>query len=97
MNVCFRLLGWLQLDYEVDVGDVKTSRCDISGNQNAEFAFLEALHCHFSLILGNISVHNLNILLDFIREQERVGICFRLREHNDFSTFAINNKNISQC
>lgn len=70
VDVSLCLLRWLNLNHEVDVGNVKATRCNISGDENAEFALLESLHRDFALVLSNIAMHDLNILLDFIRKQK---------------------------
>jgi hypothetical protein len=66
MNVGLGVLWWLNLDDEVDILDVETSGSDISGNEHLELTLLESLHGDLSLVLSNISMHNLDILLDLI-------------------------------
>lgn len=68
MDVRLSLLGWLQLDDQIDVRDIKTSRGNVSGDENAELALLKSLHRDLSLILSNVSMHYLYVLLDFIGE-----------------------------
>ena len=41
-------------------------------------------------------MRDLDVSLDLVRQQKRVRIRFRLREHNDTSTFAIDSQNICQ-
>lgn len=89
MNVGLSLLGWLDLDDQVNVGDVETTGSYISGDEDSEFAFLEALHGDFTLVLGNVAVHDLDVLLDFVGEEQGVCIGLRLGEHNDFATLAV--------
>lgn len=43
VDVSLRLLRWLNLDDEVDIGYVDTSRGDICSDEDLEFAVLEAL------------------------------------------------------
>ena len=66
MDVGLSLLGWLDLDDQVNVGDVETTGSNISGDEDSKFAFLEALHRDFTLVLGNVTVHDLDVLLDFV-------------------------------
>lgn len=96
VNVGLSFFGGLQLDNQVDVGDVETARGDISGDQNAEFAFFEALHGDFTLVLGNVSVHDLNVKLDLLGKKQRVSISFRLREHNRLALLSVNHKQVTQ-
>jgi hypothetical protein len=41
--------------------------------------------------LCNISMHDLNILLDFVRENQRISVSFSLRENNSFSISSVTN------
>ena len=66
MYIGFRLLWRLNLDYQVYVGDVEAARSHISGDENSELSLLESLHRDFALILSNITMHDLNVLFDFI-------------------------------
>ena len=67
MNIGFCILGRLNLDDEVDTWDVETTRCNISGDEYTEFLLLEAFKGDFTLILGDITVHNLNVFLNLFR------------------------------
>ena len=96
MNVGLSLLGWLNLDDQVHVGDVKTTRGDISGDKDAELAFLEALHRYLTLVLSNVTVHDFDVLLDLVRQEQRVGISLRLSEDNDLATLSINDQDVSK-
>ena len=96
MNVGLRLFRGLDLNDQVDVGDVKTTRSNISCDKNSEFALLEALHSDFTLILSDITVHDLNVLLDLVRQEERVGVGLRLSEDDDFTTFAVDDEDIGE-
>jgi len=70
------------LNDKIDIGDVKTSRGNISGNQHVELALLESFESYFSLILRNVTVHYFYILLDLVSEDQLVGISFSLSENN---------------
>ena len=96
MDVGLSFFGGFQLDNQVDVGDVKTARGDVSGDQNAEFALFEPLHGDFALVLGNVSVHHLNVELDLLGEKQRVGIGLRLREHNRLALLPVDHKQVAQ-
>ena len=96
VDVGLGLLGRLDLDDQVDVGDVEAARCDISSDQDSELAFLEALHGHFSLVLGDVAVHHLDVLLDLVREEEGVGVGLRLGEDNDLATLAVDDEDVGQ-
>jgi len=96
MNVSFSVFWWLDLNDEIDVFDVKSSWSNIGGNQNLEFTFFESLHGDFSLILGNVSVHDFNVLFDLVRQNQRIGIKLGLRENNGFSISSIADEDISK-
>lgn len=66
MNISLSLLGWLNLDNKINIWDVKTSRSNISGNENLEFLLLKALKSNLSQVLGDITMKNLDVLLDFV-------------------------------
>ena len=95
MDVGLCLLRGLDLDDEVDVGDVKATRRNIGGDEDSELAVLEALHRHFSLVLGDVSVHDFDVLLDLVREQQRICIRLRLGEDNDFTSLAVDGQDVS--
>ena len=66
MNVDLGVEGALVVDHVLYVRDVKTTRRDVSCDQDSELAFLEALHRDFTLILCDITMHDLNVLLDLV-------------------------------
>jgi hypothetical protein len=76
------------LDDEVNVRNVKSSRSNVSGAEYSELALLEALHCDFALVLSDVSMHDLNVLLDFVRQNESVAVSLCLREDNRFAVDA---------
>ena len=77
VDVCFGVLGRLHLDNQVDAGDVKTTGSDVSGYQHVELLLLKSLKSDLSLVLSNITVHDLNVFLDLVRKQKL--ICLLLR------------------
>jgi len=95
VNVGLCLLWWLKLDYEVYVGNIESTRSNISRNQHLELILLEALHRDFTLVLRNVSVHHFDVLLDLVGEDERVGIGLGLGEDNGFAFATVANKDIS--
>ena len=74
MDVSFCIFGGLDLYDEVDAGDVKTARSDVGGNQDAELFLFEALESDLSLVLRNVSVHDFNVFLNFLRQKKVVGL-----------------------
>ena len=96
VDVGFGLLGRLDLNNEIDIRDVKSARGNVGGDEDAEFALLEALHSDFSLVLSDVTVHDFNVLLDFIREKERVGVGLGLSEDDDLATLAVDNEDVSE-
>lgn len=69
MDVRLRVFWRFQLNNKFDIWNVKTSSCDIGGNEDLELGFSEPLHGHFSLVLGDISVHCLDIMSNRVAEQ----------------------------
>ena len=85
MDVSFSILRGLHLNDEVDIGDIKSSRGDICGDKDIELALFEALKGNLTLVLGDITVHDLDIFLDLIGQYQRVGISLGLAEDNGLS------------
>jgi len=96
MNVSFSVLWRLNLDDQIYILNIKTSRSNICCHKYLELAFFESLHCNFSLILSNITMHHLNILLDLIRQNQRIGILLGLRKHNRLCISTIADQNVSK-
>ena len=96
MDVGLGLLRGLDLDDQVDVGDVEASGSDISGDEHSEFAFLEALHRDLTLVLGDVTMHDLDVLLDLVGEQEGVGIGLGLGEDDHLASLAVDNEDVSE-
>jgi len=67
MDVGLGLFGRLELDDKVDIRDVEAARGNICGDEDSEFALLEALHGNLTLVLGDVTMHDLNVLLDLVR------------------------------
>ena len=65
MNIRFSVLGWLNLYYKIDAWDVEASSGYICGHEHAKLLLLKALKRHFTLILGDVAVHDLNVFLYF--------------------------------
>lgn len=66
MNVRLSILWWFNLNNEINIFDIKTSGGNICCDQDLKFTLLESLHCDLSLVLSNITMHNFNILLNFV-------------------------------
>ena len=96
MDVGLGLLGRLQLDDEVDIGDVEASGSDVGGDKHAELALLEALHRHFSLVLGDVTVHHLDVLLDLVRQKKGVGVGLSLGEDDDLATLSVDDEDVCE-
>lgn len=96
MDVCLDVLGRLNLDYEIYVGDIETSGSDVSGNKDVKLTLLEALKGYFSLILSDVTVHDLNVLFDFVGEKKLVSLCFGGAEDNGLADASIANEDVGQ-
>ena len=62
MDVCLSVFRRLNLDDKVHTWDVKASRSDVGGNQNAKFLLFKAFECDFSLVLSDVTMHYFNVL-----------------------------------
>lgn len=96
MNVGLNFLWRLDLNDQVDVGNVQASRGDISSDQHFEFSFFESLHSNLALVLRNVSVHDLDVLLDFVSQNESVRVSLGLSEHDGLALTAVANQHVSQ-
>lgn len=70
------------MDDEVNIRNVKSSGSNVSGAEYSELALLEALHRDFALVLCDVSMHDLNVLLDFVRQNKSVAVSLCLRKDN---------------
>jgi hypothetical protein len=52
---------------------------------------------NFSLVLGNISMHHFNLIVDLVRQEERVSFYLCGAEDDGLSKTSVDQKNISQC
>jgi hypothetical protein len=66
MDVGLSVLWRLNLDNEVDTRDVQTTGSDVSGDEYAELFVLESLESDFTLILCDVTMHDLDILLNLL-------------------------------
>ena len=64
MNISFCVFRWFNLHDKVDAGDIEATSSNISGDQNVELLFLEALEGDFTLVLGDVTMHNFDVFLD---------------------------------
>jgi hypothetical protein len=81
MYVCLRVSGRLHLYHQVDIGYVEAPGGNIGGDQHIELALLESLESDLALVLPNISVHHLHIVLNFVSENQLIGVRFSLSEN----------------
>lgn len=96
MDISFDILWGLDLDDQVDVGNVETARCNIGRNEHLELLLLESLESDLTLSLSNIAMHDLEILLDLVGEDQLVGLCLGLTEDNSLAETTVDNENISE-
>ena len=80
MDVGIDFFGRLELNNEIDLGNIEASCCNIGGNQAFEISCLEALEGNFSLLLRNISMKHLSFLLEVGLEEDLVCFLFGLAE-----------------
>jgi hypothetical protein len=96
MNVGFNFLWWLDLDNQVNIRDVEATGRDICCDQNFEFSFLESLHSDLTLILNDVTVHDFDILLDLISQNQSIGIGLGLSKHDSFTRATVAYQDISE-
>lgn len=97
MDVGFSVLWWLNLHNKVNQWDIKSSRCNVSGNKDLELSVLESLHCYLTLILGNTTMHYLDVVVDGLSSHELVSIIFCLSKHDDLSSSAVDSDYFGKC
>jgi len=97
VDISLSIFWWFNLNDELNVLNIKASSCDICGNEYFEFTLLESLHCYFSLVLCDVSMHHFNLLLDFVWQYKRVCILLCLSEHDCFCVTSIAHENVSKC
>ena len=82
MDVGLNIFGWLDLDYEIHIRNIKSSRRHICRHKYAELVIFEPRECNLSLALCDVTMHNFNVFGDFIREDKCVGLRLRGGEDN---------------
>ena len=89
VDVGLSLLWWLNLHNKVNLRDIKTSGGDVGGNKDLELSILESLHCDLTLVLGDTTVHDLDVVVNCFSPHELVSIIFCGCKHNDLSSSAV--------
>jgi hypothetical protein len=64
VNVGLSVLWRLNLHNEINTRNIKSTGSNISSNQYTELFILKSLQSDFTLILSNVSMHDLNVFLD---------------------------------
>ena len=82
MNVSLSILRGLHLNDQVNVGYVKSSRGNICGDKDIKFALFKALEGNLTLVLCDITVHDLDIFLYLVGQNQGVGISLGLGKDN---------------
>ena len=94
MNIGLSIFGRFNLNNKVNIRDIKTSWCNIGGYKHAEFVFFESLESDFSLILGDVSVHDFDVLFDLVSQEQGVGFNFGGAENNSLSDTSITDQDV---
>lgn len=89
VDVGFSFLWWLDLHNKVNLRDIKSSGCNVSGYKDLELSVLESLDCDLTLILGDTTMHYLDVVVNGFGPHELVSVIFRLCKHNDLSGSAV--------
>jgi len=86
VDVGVHVAGGLVLDYEVDVGNVDSSGCDVSRDENVERSGAERGKCRVPLLLPNVTVESLGCQgLEDRSGDEIVGVALRLDKDDCFA------------
>lgn len=96
VNVGLSFLRRLKLDYEVYVRDIEPPRSNVGRDQHLELVLLEPLHRDLTLVLRNVAMHDFDVLLNLVREDERIGVGLGLGEDDGFAFATVANKDISK-
>jgi len=96
MDVRLSVLRRLELDDELNVGDVKTSGGNVCGDEDLDLVLFESLHGDFSLVLRDVAMHALRGLLNGVRSYDVVGIDLCLSEDNDTFGATVNRENLGE-
>lgn len=96
MDVRLSVLWWLDLNDEVDVGDVETASSNVRSDEHLELVFLEALDGDLTLTLHNITVHDLHLLLDLLGRNECVSVTLGGREDDSLGVATVANESVSE-
>lgn len=75
----------LHLNHKVHVGNVEATRCDVGSDKHIELAFLESLEGNLALVLADVTMHDLNVLLDLVGENQLICISLSLGKDNSFA------------
>jgi hypothetical protein len=95
VDVCFRVLRRLNLHDQINTRNVKATGGNISGHKDLKFQIFEPLQGHFTLVLCNVTMHHLNLVLDFVRQKKLVRLVFGRGENYGLSS-AIANQDVSK-
>ena len=85
MDVGLSICRGLDLDNQIDIRDIETSGGNIGSDQDIELALLESLESYLTLVLPNVTMHDLNIVLDFISEDQLIGVGLGLSENDSLA------------
>ena len=85
MNIGLNFLRGLNLNDQIDIRDIKTASSNVSSHQYLKLTFSESLQRHLPLRLSNVSVHNLNVLLDLVTQKELVRLNLGRSENECFA------------
>jgi hypothetical protein len=89
MDVRLHLLGRLQLNDQIHIGDIQSSAGHISCDQHSELSFLKPPESDLSLTLCDVSMHHFQVFpSQRVREDQRVGVCLGLSEDDGLSGVA---------
>ena len=86
MDISFSILGWFNLDDQVNSWNVQTTRGNISSDKHTAFAGLELFQGNLTLSLSNLTVDDFNVFGDLIRELDLVCFLLLAAEDDGLST-----------
>jgi len=91
MNISLSFFWRLKLDDQINIWNIESTGRNISSYEYLELVLLKALHRHLALVLSNVTVHDLDVLLNFVRQDKRVCISLCLSKDNSLAFTSVTN------
>lgn len=97
MDVALGVHRSFHLNDQVYIWNINSSGCNICGDQHIGSSLSESSESLFSGLLSDVTMYDINTLLDFFSMRKLIGFSLRLGKHNRFAISTINKKNVRKC